>query len=96
MKKLVLAFSVLGFVSLNVANANVPQKPCKDKNGNVVECKHSTSKNDSKSEKDLDKAGNKAEKGGKHAGYDATHNKVTKKTDINEGNQKYKHQDDIK
>jgi hypothetical protein len=96
MKKILSAFSVLGILSLNGVKANVPDKPCKDKNGKVVECKHSTSKNDSKSERDLDKAGNKVEKGGKHAGYDATHNKATKKTNINEGNQKYKYQNDVK
>lgn len=81
---------------VQIGLANVPGGPCKDKNGNVVPCKNSTKEDDSKAEKDLKEGVNKTEKGVKHGAYDATHNKVTKKTDINQGNQKYKYQDDVK
>lgn len=95
MKKLLIAFSLVGLFQMGIANANVPG-PCKDKSGNTVPCKNSTSKNDSKSEKDVKKAADKTVQGGKHAGYDASHNKATKKLNVNEGNQKYKYKDDVK
>jgi hypothetical protein len=37
----------------------------------------------------------KPKAGAKHGFYDATHNKVTKHTKINQGNQKYSKQNDI-
>lgn len=50
---------------------------------------------DTKAERGLEEGGRKVKQGAKHGYYDATHNKVTKKTDINEGNRKYKNQDDL-
>jgi hypothetical protein len=41
------------------------------------------------------KAVNKTKKGVKHGYYDVTHNKATRATKINQGNQKYKYQDDM-
>jgi hypothetical protein len=41
------------------------------------------------------KAIKKTKKGLKHGYYDATHNKATRATKINQGNQKYKYQDDM-
>jgi hypothetical protein len=38
----------------------------------------------------------KPKSGVKHGYYDVTHNKVTKATKINRGNQKYSRQDDIR
>ncbi|MFL5730304.1 MAG: hypothetical protein ACJ75J_12530, partial [Cytophagaceae bacterium] len=42
------------------------------------------------------KSVDKTKKGAKHGYYDVTHNKATKETKINQGNQKYKDRDDIK
>jgi hypothetical protein len=41
------------------------------------------------------KAVQKPKKGLKHGYYDVTHNKATRATKINQGNQKYKNQDDM-
>jgi hypothetical protein len=41
------------------------------------------------------KATKKGAQGAKHGAYDVSHNKATKKTDVNEGNQKYSKQNDI-
>jgi hypothetical protein len=48
-----------------------------------------------KATKETAKGVNKVGKGAKHTGYDVTHNKATKKTDINQGNKKYKDKNDI-
>jgi predicted nucleic-acid-binding Zn-ribbon protein len=42
------------------------------------------------------KAVRKSKKGLKHGYYDVTHNKATRATKINHGNQKYKYQDDVR
>jgi len=48
-----------------------------------------------KATKETAKGGKKVGKGAEHAGYDVTHNKATKKTDINKGNKRYKYKDDM-
>lgn len=37
----------------------------------------------------------KTAKGAEHGAYDVSHNKATKKTDINKGNKRYKYQNDM-
>lgn len=45
--------------------------------------------------KDVSKGAHKTGKGVKHGAYDVSHNKVTKETKINNGNKKYKYQNDM-
>jgi hypothetical protein len=48
-----------------------------------------------KATKETAKGGEKVGKGAKHGAYDVSHNKATKKTDINKGNKRYKYSNDI-
>ena len=83
MKRILLSFLLTGILAVGAANAG---------NGNCPNCpKDKPHKKVSQT-----KGYQKPKSGVKHGYYDVTHNKVTKATKINKGNQKYSRQDDIK
>jgi hypothetical protein len=82
MKRILLSFLLTGIVGTGVlyaGNGNCPNCP-KDKPHKKVS---------------QTKGYQKPKAGAKHGFYDVTHNKVTKHTKINEGNQKYSKRNDI-
>jgi hypothetical protein len=82
MKKILLPFLLAGiFVTGNLSAGG-------DKCPNCPKDKPHTKVSDTKGYQ-------KSKSGVKHGVYDVTHNKATKHTKINEGNQKYSKQNDI-